>query len=61
MAWGGMVYARGMFEMDGAVASRREQFDVSNIDWHRFLAIQSAMEVVPSEKASVMDSRRKRK
>jgi hypothetical protein len=50
MAWGGMVYARGMFEMDGAVASRRQQFGVSNIDWHRFLAIQSAMEVVASGK-----------
>jgi hypothetical protein len=33
-----------------AVASRREQFHVSSIDWHRFLAIQSAMEVVASQK-----------
>jgi hypothetical protein len=39
-----------MFEMDGAVASRREQFGVSSIDWHRFLVIQSAMEVVASQK-----------
>jgi hypothetical protein len=39
-----------MFEMDGAVSSRREQFHVSSIDWHRFLAIQSAMEVVASQK-----------
>jgi hypothetical protein len=29
-----MVYARGMFEMDGAVGSRRQQFGVSSIDWH---------------------------
>jgi hypothetical protein len=50
MACGGMVYARGMFEMDGAVASRRQQFGVSNIDSHHFLAMQSAMEVVPSQK-----------
>jgi superfamily II DNA/RNA helicase len=46
----GMVYARGMFEMDGAVASRRQQFRASSIDWHRFLAIQSAMDMVPSQK-----------
>jgi hypothetical protein len=32
----GMVYARGMFEMDGAIASKRQQFRQSGIDWHRF-------------------------
>ena len=46
----GMVYARGIFEMDGAVASRRQQFRQSSIDWHRFLAIQSAVEVRPGRK-----------
>jgi hypothetical protein len=45
-----MVYARGMFEMEGAVGSRRQQICVSSIDWHRFLAIQSGMEVVASQK-----------
>lgn len=46
----GMVYARGMFEMDGGVASRRQQFRGSSIDWHRFLAIQSAVEMRPGQK-----------
>jgi superfamily II DNA helicase RecQ len=46
----GMVYARGMFEMDGAVASKRQQFRQSSIDWHRLLAIQSAVEMRPGQK-----------
>jgi hypothetical protein len=46
----GMVYARGMFEMDGVVASRRQQFRESSIDWHRFLAMQSAMEMRAGQK-----------
>ncbi|KIV98742.1 uncharacterized protein PV09_09494 [Verruconis gallopava] len=43
----GMVYARGLFEMDGAIASRRQQFRTSSIDWHRFLAFPSAMDMNP--------------
>jgi superfamily II DNA helicase RecQ len=39
-----------MFEMDGAVASRCQQFGVSSIIGARFLAIQSGMEVVASQK-----------
>jgi hypothetical protein len=46
----GMVYARGMFEMDGAVANKRQQFQKSSIDWHRLWAIQSAMEMRPDQK-----------
>jgi superfamily II DNA helicase RecQ len=46
----GMVYARGMFEMDGAVASKRQQYRQSSIDWHRLLAIQSAVEIRPGQK-----------
>jgi superfamily II DNA helicase RecQ len=46
----GLVYARGMFEMHGAVASRRQQFRESSIDWHRFFAMQSAMEMTVGQK-----------
>jgi hypothetical protein len=42
-----------MFEMEGAVASRCQQFGVSSIIGARFLAIQSGMEVVASQKRKV--------
>ncbi|KAG9196740.1 hypothetical protein G6514_006692, partial [Epicoccum nigrum] len=36
----GMIYARGIMEMAGAVADRRLQFRTSSTDWHRFLGFQ---------------------
>ena len=36
----GMIYARGIMEMAGAVADRRLQFRMSSTDWHRFLGFQ---------------------
>ena len=33
----GMVYARGIMERDGEVASMRERFRGSSVTWHRFL------------------------
>jgi hypothetical protein len=33
----GMIYARGIIEQAGAVADRRQQFQTSSTDWHRFL------------------------
>jgi superfamily II DNA helicase RecQ len=33
----GMVYARGIMERDGEVASKRERFRGSSVTWHRFL------------------------
>lgn len=40
----GIVYARALFEMAGAVASMRERFRQSSVDWHRFLAMESVIE-----------------
>ena len=33
----GMIYARGIMEMLGAVANRRLQFCTLSTDWHWFL------------------------
>ncbi len=47
----GMVYARGMFEMDGAVARANGNSIVKVcIGWHRLWAIQSAVEMRPGQK-----------
>nr|GEZ17793.1 RecQ helicase L2 [Tanacetum cinerariifolium] len=37
----GMVYARGIMELAGVVADRRQQFRASSTDWHRFLGFQA--------------------
>jgi RecQ family ATP-dependent DNA helicase len=37
----GMIYARGLMEMSGAVADKRMQFRMSSMDWHRFLGFES--------------------
>jgi superfamily II DNA helicase RecQ len=42
----GLIYGRGIMEMAGAVANKRQQFRISSIDWHRFLGFQSAMDEV---------------
>jgi hypothetical protein len=36
----GMIYARGIMELAGAVADKRQQFRASSTDWHRFLGFQ---------------------
>ena len=33
----GMVYARGIMERDGEVASKRQRFRECSVTWHRFL------------------------
>jgi hypothetical protein len=33
----GLIYARGIIEIAGAVAERRQQFRALSSDWHRFL------------------------
>ena len=33
----GMVYARGIMELSGVVASKRQRFRKASIEWHRFL------------------------
>ena len=40
----GLVYARGIIEEAGVVASRRAQFRMSSVDWHRFLGFGSVKE-----------------
>ena len=30
----GMIYARGLMEMSGAVAEKRMQYRMSSMDWH---------------------------
>jgi superfamily II DNA helicase RecQ len=42
----GLIYGRGIMEMAGAVANKRQQFRISSIDWHRFLGFQSATDEV---------------
>jgi superfamily II DNA helicase RecQ len=37
----GLVYARGNMEQAGAVADKRQQFQASSTDWHRFLGFQA--------------------
>lgn len=37
----GMVYARGIMERDGEVASKRQLFQVSSTAWHQFLGFSS--------------------
>ncbi|MCJ1360599.1 MAG: hypothetical protein MMC33_010607 [Icmadophila ericetorum] len=39
----GMIYARGIMEMDGVVASKREKFREASESWHRFLRFPHAM------------------
>lgn len=39
----GLIYARGVMEMAGVVADKRQQFRASSTDWHRFLGFQSAI------------------
>ena len=41
----GMVYARGIDEMSGAVASKRRRFLLSSKAWHMFLGFQDRLEV----------------
>ncbi|KAK3179477.1 hypothetical protein OEA41_009763 [Lepraria neglecta] len=33
----GMVYARGITELSGVVASRRQRFRAASVEWHQFL------------------------
>jgi hypothetical protein len=37
----GLVYARGIMEMAGVVAEKRQQFRISSIDWHQFLGFHA--------------------
>jgi len=46
----GMVYARGLMEQDGAVASKRELFRRSSLEWHCFLGFASAVGQQPRAK-----------
>jgi superfamily II DNA helicase RecQ len=47
----GTVYARGIMEQDGAVASKRELFRRASVEWHRFLKFaSSAAAAVPRSK-----------
>lgn len=46
----GMVYARGIMELAGATADRRQLFRTSSTDWHRFLGFQSAVEAALDNK-----------
>ena len=39
----GLIYARGIMELAGAVAEKRQWFRASSTDWHRFLGFQSAV------------------
>jgi superfamily II DNA helicase RecQ len=45
-----MVYARGIMEMAGATADRRQLFRNSSTDWHRFLGFQSAADAAADVK-----------
>jgi len=36
----GQVYARGIMEMEGVVASRRQRFRTTSVAWHRFLGFE---------------------
>ncbi|TKA39473.1 hypothetical protein B0A49_14047 [Cryomyces minteri] len=40
----GMIYARGVMEQSGVVASKRQRFRASSITWHRFLGFASSRE-----------------
>jgi superfamily II DNA helicase RecQ len=46
----GMVYARGIMELSGAVADRRQQYRASSTDWHRFLGFEDGAEEKSSRK-----------
>jgi superfamily II DNA helicase RecQ len=46
----GMVYARGIMEMAGVTADRRQLFRNSSTDWHRFLGFQSAVDAAADVK-----------
>ena len=37
----GLIYARGIMERTGVVASKRQLFRASSVDWHVFLAFES--------------------
>jgi hypothetical protein len=37
----GMIYARDMIELAGAVADKRQQFRMSSTDWHGFLGFDA--------------------
>jgi hypothetical protein len=37
----GMIYARGIMERDGEVASKRQRFREASVMWHRFLGFTS--------------------
>lgn len=39
------IYAREMDEFPGSTASRRQQFRVASVDWHRFLGFPSSVKV----------------
>jgi hypothetical protein len=40
----GLVYARGIMELAGAVADKRQQFRMSSTDWHGFLGFQAGVD-----------------
>lgn len=40
----GLIYARGIMEQARAVADRRQQFQASSSNWHRFLGFQDGKE-----------------
>ncbi|KAL1640735.1 hypothetical protein SLS61_010230 [Didymella pomorum] len=46
----GMVYARGIMELAGVTADRRQLFRNSSTDWHRLLGFQSAVDAVADVK-----------
>jgi hypothetical protein len=53
----GTVYARGIMERSGEVASKREQFRGSSVTWHRFLGFQLGPD---DEEGAMMNRNRKR-
>jgi hypothetical protein len=46
----GMIYARGIIELSGAVADTRQQFRAPSTGWHRFLGFEEREEEKISKK-----------
>ena len=50
-----MIYARGIMEQSGVVASKRQRFRQSSVLWHRFLAFGSSATQHAGEKRAALD------
>ena len=51
----GMIYARGINELDGVVASRRERFREASVEWHRFLELDHSSVKVGRKREAAVD------